>query len=146
MRAVTVLEAERRHLGKRAVDRGEGGLRLGKRLKRGMGFPGLHVVQGQVTLAEGAPLGILAGETDRGPFGEDCGEGQRLGVRPVDLALHRVSPTLELSAQAGVDLEPIRHLQERLIQFFEPLRGDGGSVIWRGRLGIDGRVGAAASP
>ena len=59
-----------------------------------------RVVQHQVPLAEGAPLGVLAGEPDRNAFGQERGERQRLGVRPVDAALgpQRGAPPLELLA------------------------------------------------
>ena len=39
-----------------------------------------------MALAEGAALRVLAGQANRGAVGEDRGEGQRFGVRPVDLA------------------------------------------------------------
>ena len=45
---------------------------------------GLGVVEDQVALAEGAALGVLAGQADRDPLGQQRGEGQRLGVGPDD--------------------------------------------------------------
>ena len=36
-------------------------------------------------LAEGAAHGVLAGEADRHPFDQQRGEGERFGVRPLDL-------------------------------------------------------------
>ena len=66
------------------------------------------IVQDQVPLAEGAPLGVLAGEPYRHALGKQRGEGQRLGVGPVDAALgaERGAAPLELLAELGVDREP----------------------------------------
>ena len=47
---------------------------------------GLGVVQDEVALAEGAALGVLAGEPDRDSLGQQRGERERLGVRPLDPA------------------------------------------------------------
>ena len=48
---------------------------------------GLGIVEHQVTLAEGAALGVLSGQTDGDAIGQGGGERERFGVRPVDAAV-----------------------------------------------------------
>ena len=55
-------------------------------LHRAVLLAGLRIVQHEVALAERAALGVLAGEPDRDPLGQQRGERERLGVRPVDPA------------------------------------------------------------
>ena len=42
-----------------------------------------------MALAEGAALGVLPGQADRRAVGQDAGEGERLGVRPVEIGALR---------------------------------------------------------
>ncbi len=67
---VAVLEAHAGQLGERAVVQLERRERLGEALDRADRLPGLGVVQHHVALAEGAPLGVLAGQADGGALGE----------------------------------------------------------------------------
>ena len=92
--------------------------RAGQLLDRGPGRAGLRVVQHQVALAEGAALGVLAGEPDRHALGEQRRERQRLGVGPVDAALgpERRAAPLELLAQLRVDREPLGPGQQLLVE------------------------------
>ena len=53
-------------------------------LQRDVALARLGVVEHRVALAEGAAAAVLAGEAHRRPFGEQRGEGERLGVRPVE--------------------------------------------------------------
>ena len=81
---VAVLEAHHRYLRERAVVDREGGLRLRDVLHRDVVLADLLVVQDEVALGEGAALGVLAGQPDRDPVGQQRGERERLGVGPVD--------------------------------------------------------------
>jgi hypothetical protein len=51
---------------------------------RSHGRSGVHVVEDQVPLAEGAPLGVLSGEPNRNALGKERPQRQRLGVSPFD--------------------------------------------------------------
>jgi hypothetical protein len=72
------------------------------------------VVQDQVALAEGAALGVLAGQADRRALGQQRRERERLGVRPVDAGAGgrrrraRIAAALELFDELGVHGEPGR--------------------------------------
>ena len=68
--AVAVLEAEAGELRERAVVQLERRERVGQVLDRADGLAGLGVVQHQVALAEGAALGVLAGEPQRRCLGQ----------------------------------------------------------------------------
>ena len=58
------------------------GLRQG--LQRQVAIACDRVVEHRVAMAERAALDVLAGEADGDPVGEDRGQGQFLGGRPVD--------------------------------------------------------------
>ena len=53
-------------------------------LQRNELFARKHIVKDGMTLTERAPLGVLAGEPDRNAVGEDGGERELLGCRPID--------------------------------------------------------------
>ncbi len=80
-----------------------------------------------MAVREGAPLGVLAGEADRRPVGEERAEGERLGLRPVDAALlaEHVPPALERLRELRVDYEAVGHGEELLVQRAQLLLGDG---------------------
>ena len=83
---IAVLEAEAADLRQRAVVQLERRRELGAGPHRADGLAVVRVVQDEVALAEGAALGVLAGEADRRALGEQRAVGERLGVRPVDRA------------------------------------------------------------
>ena len=61
-------------------------------------------------MRERAALGVLAGQADRDPLDEQAGEGELLGLAPVDAALvERVAPALELLRELRVDGEALGH-------------------------------------
>src|SRR5439155_25318085 len=75
-----------------------------------------------MALRERAALGVLAGEADRDAVDEQRGEGERLGLAPVDPALgERGTAPLELAVELRVDREAVRHAKELLVQRAEPL-------------------------
>ena len=82
--AVAVLEAHARELRERAVVQLQRRQRVGQALDRADRLAGLGVVQDHVALAEGAALGVLAGEPQRCALGQQRRERERLRVRPVD--------------------------------------------------------------
>ena len=122
-RAVAVLEAQGGELAQRAVVQLERRERAGQPLHRREPLAGGGVVQHQVALAERAALGVLPGEPDRHAFGEQRGERQRLGVRPVDAALgpQRRAPPLELLAELGVHREALGPAEQLLVERDEEL-------------------------
>ena len=83
---------------------------------------GLRVVQHQVTLTEGAALGVLAGQPQRDPLGQQRREGQRLGVGPVDagvLGTERLATLGELAGQLAVDVEALGNGEQLLVEDLE---------------------------
>ncbi len=78
-------------------------------------------------MRERAPLGVLAGETDRNPLDEQARERERLRLSPVDPALaHPLAAALELLQQLLIALEALRHLEQLLVQRLQLVRRDGG--------------------
>src|SRR5579875_858783 len=75
---VAVFEADAGHLRQRAVVQLHRRERAGQVLDRRVLLSGAGVVQHQVALAEGAALGVLAGEANRNPLGEQGGERELL--------------------------------------------------------------------
>ena len=79
-----------------------------------------------MAVRERAALGVLPGEPDRNPVLEQGGEGQRLGVAPVDPAFaEALAPALELARELRVHLELVRHLQQLIAELDEAVSGDG---------------------
>ena len=68
----------------------EAGARAGEMLDRDVNVAGHRVVQGQVSLAEGAAHGVLPGEPDRAALEQQRAEGERFGLRPLDVRLRVV--------------------------------------------------------
>src|SRR5918993_5813374 len=85
--AVPVLEAERRQLRQRAIVELHGGQGTGKISDWRQRLPGIHVVEDEMTLAEGAALGVLAGEADRHTLSQERAESKSFGVRPLDATI-----------------------------------------------------------
>src|SRR6266496_1045116 len=81
---VAVLEAERRVFRERRVVRLERGLRLGQVLNRRVALARPNVVQNEMPLRERPSLGVLAGQPHGDSLADEAGEGERLGVTPVD--------------------------------------------------------------
>ena len=110
------------------------------------------VDQHRVAVAEGAAAGVLAGDAHVGALEEQRPVGQRLGQRPVDLAVgpHLVA-RLELLAELGVDVERLGSPGQRAVDVVEHLTRHAGVDVGqdpdrrRRRLGQDlgGRRGLA---
>ena len=83
--------------------------------------PGLVVVEDEVAMGERAALGVLAGQPDGGALEQQAREGERLGLTPVDPALlaERLSASFELAGELRVDLEPVGHGEELLVELAE---------------------------
>src|SRR5439155_1327530 len=97
---VPVFEAEAGELRERAVVQLERRPRAWQVLDRRVALPVHCVVQDQMSLAEGPPLGVLPGEPGRRPLDDERGERQRLGVGPFDPALGEgPAPALQLAQQ-----------------------------------------------
>ena len=107
-----------------------------------------RVVQHQVALAEGTALGILAGESDRRPLGQQRRVRQRLGVRPVDSPRgdQPVAPPLELFLQLRVHCEAVRHREQLRVQLPEQVRRDRRLRFRRHLMGDSLRLLAATAP
>ncbi len=90
------------------------------------------VVQHEMALAEGAALGVLAGEPYRHALGEERGEGQRLRVGPVDAALGAEcgAAPLELLAELGMHREPSGQRQELLVERHQESGASAVSTSW----------------
>ena len=105
--AVAVLEAERGVFRQRAVVHVERGALVGQRRQGREGCPGC-VEERQVALAERAAHGVLAGQAHRHAVGDQRGEGERLGVRPVDRRVGLLEgrpPPLQGAFEFGVHRE-----------------------------------------
>src|SRR5215204_6479257 len=73
----------------------------------------LRIVQDEVAMGEGAPLGVLAREPDRDPLDEQAGERERLRMAPVDAArVERLGSPLEHLDELRVDGEALGHVDE----------------------------------
>ena len=132
---VAVLEAHARDLAERRVVQLEGGLRARQVLDRRQRVAGLGVVQDEVALGERAALDVLAGEADRHALGEQRGEGELLGVRPVDPAVgaERLAAALELAGELGVDGEALGRRQQLVVERAQPVGVDRGRDLGRRR-------------
>ena len=80
---VAVLEPDDRVFGERAVVDLERGARLRQRLQRHVHPAVVGVVEDRVPVAERAALDVLAGQADADAVGQNRGERQLLGGRPV---------------------------------------------------------------
>ena len=134
---VSIFEAQRRQLGQRAVvdfERGEGS---GQSLHRAEGLTGGGVVQHQMPVTEGAPLRVLSRQPHRDPLGEQGGEGQGLGVAPVDAALgaHGGPPPFQLPLELGMDRERLRIGQQLIVQGVQGLGLDRRSRVFEHQFG-----------
>ena len=96
-------------------------------LKRRVRLTRPRVVQHGVTMRERASLGVLARDPDRDALLEERGEGERLGMPPVDPAFaQRLASSLELALEASdVDLEAGGDVQELFAELEQALARDG---------------------
>ena len=89
-----------------------------------------------MALAERAALGVLAGEPDRDPLGQERGERERLGVRPhhsaAASALEHLLALLELPDELGVDGEPVGHRQQLVVEHAQAVGRHRGLDLGRG--------------
>ncbi len=85
-------------------------------------------MQDHVALGERPALGVLAGQADRGALGQQRGEGERLGVGPVDPAVgaQRAAALLEDADELGVDGEALGDGEQLLVEPAQALGRDGG--------------------
>ncbi len=88
-------------------------------IDRAAGF----VTQQGVALAERAPLHVLAGQADGRAVGQNGGESQCLGRRPIDRGRVRVgedvTAALQDAQQLAIDLEALRQRQQGVIQSYQ---------------------------
>ena len=97
------------------------------------------VVQHEMAVGERAALGVLTGQPDRDPILQQRGEGERLGLTPVDSSgPDRLAPALELAQQLLAGCEALGQCEQLLVQRLEPCG-------WHGRSGGLGRADAPAS-
>lgn len=87
----------------------------------------LTVDEDRVALAEGAPLGVLAGQTDRGALQEEGADREGLAHAPVDRAVldHRRT-ALQLRQQTRVHVEVVGDVDLGLGDALDDLGGDRG--------------------
>src|SRR4051794_3735095 len=142
---VAVLEAEARDLAQRRVVQLERGLRAGEVLDRRQRLAGLRVVQDHVALGERPALGVLAGQPDGHALGEQRGEGEDLGVGPVDPALlaERRAPAVELLDELRVHREALGGGEQLVVELAQRVGRDRGRDLGRRRaveLVLAGRV------
>ena len=128
---VAVLEADRRVLGQRRVVHLERRCRLAEMLDRRVALAVVHVVKDEVTVREGAALGVLACQPDGNAFHEERRERERLGLSPVDSpgrirAGHRRHAAPELAGELRMDREALRDGEQLLVQLAEALGRDRG--------------------
>ena len=123
--AVAVLEAQHRGFRQRRVVDFEAGAAHGRqgRVRRA----GFHVVEYEVAMAEGAALRVLPAEADGHALPEQRTQGESLGVGPVErrLLVEAASASVQLSAQLGVDGEPLRNRRRGGVDLREGRERDG---------------------
>ena len=126
-RAVAVLESEAAGLGEWAVVELERGFGLGQVLDRGEALTGLLVVEDEVALGEGPAFGVLPGQAKVYPFLEQRGEGECFGLGEVDpVRVECLGPFREWLSQLALDGEPVRNLDQRLVDGSQPFLGHSG--------------------
>ena len=131
--AVAVLEPDRGELREGAVVQLERRLRVLEMLDRRVLEAGLLVVEHEVTLREGAALGVLSFEAYVDAVGQQRAEGEGLGLAAVDPAfLQRLDPARQRAPQLAVDVETLGRLQRLLVDRPQLLGRHGG---------VDGRAG-----
>src|SRR5205085_7415258 len=109
-------EADRRRLGKRAVDDLERRLPLVDVIDRDVALLGLLVDQYCVPVREGAAAAVLAGQAHMRPLGAQRADRERLGRRPIDAltGLDRGALRFELSGDLAVQVKAIRNRHEAM--------------------------------
>src|SRR5688572_33253534 len=108
------------------------GFRAGEVLDRGVALPRLRVVEHEVAMRERAALGVLPRQPYGDAFDEQGGEGERLGVAPVDAALvERSRAALELSRELRMDGEALLHPHELAVESAQAVGFDGGDDLRR---------------
>jgi hypothetical protein len=91
-----------------------------------MAHPVLGVVQDEMTLREGAALGVLSRQANRDAFDEQRCERERFRLAPVDPALlDRLQAALELREQLRVHGEALGDLEQLRVEHDERLARDG---------------------
>src|SRR5215204_1589722 len=86
------------------------------------------VIKGEVTLAERAADRVLATQSDGHASGHQTGEGERLGVRPVDWRIRPVkrgsATLLERPVELRMDREALRKREQRSVELTQPIPRD----------------------
>ncbi len=128
LHTVAIFEPDCGFLGKRAVIDREGrlgGWQRGQwRVRRTV-----DTVQDQMALTEGAALGVLAGQANRGAVRQDRGESKRFGMRPIDLAIGRIqhmSAPIPLPGELRRDGESVRNGVDIAVIFEQRFFGHAG--------------------
>ena len=126
-RRVAVLEADAGVLREGRVVDLERRLGAVELLDRHVQLPRVGVVQDEMTMREGAALGVLTRQPHGDPVEDERAERERLGMPPVDPALvERDEAAFELAFQLGVDREALRHAQQLCGERTELLRRHAG--------------------
>src|ERR1051326_5372426 len=87
MNAVAIFKAQCRALVERAIEDGKVGIGLFQVLQWDIELAALLVMQHGMAMAERAALAVLTRQANGGAIGQNRGEGQFLGLSPVDAAL-----------------------------------------------------------
>src|SRR5712692_3242279 len=116
MNTVTILETQRTRFAQWTIIDGKCCTRLREVLERNIPFIVL-IVQDSVAMAKRTAFSILTGQADGSAIRQDRGEGQGLGLSPVDTALRakRGRPALQQACQFRVGSKPFRPAKQFLI-------------------------------
>jgi len=103
-------------------------------LHRAVLLPGLGIVEDEVALAEGPALGVLAGQADRDPLGQQRGEGQRLGrleqgMEATAIEIERIGEGQRFLTRLFTEGTPARALGPSPAELVERKPGDAGQAI-----------------
>src|SRR5262245_55712504 len=88
----------------------------------------LHVLPDGVPMAEGAPLGVLTGETNGRPIDEKAADREKFCTAPIDLArsLDHLHAPMKKTRQLRIEMEPVWNSRGRLDDLLEALAGHAG--------------------
>src|ERR1700733_12349238 len=89
----------------------------------------------QMTLSERTAHAVLAAQTNRSAFRQQCGKGQRLAGSHVEsgVALDRIEARLQEVAHFWIGVDAVRHRAEGTRQFQQPLGVDASRGFYRQR-------------
>ena len=88
------------------------------------------VVEHGVPMAEGPSLDVLAREPNRRAVGQDAGERELFGRRPVNRRLLRIveraSPAIAPPLELAMHVEAVGRDEQRVVELAKPIDGHGG--------------------